>query len=131
MKYQFHACGHPNIRGTHKTTLEFTKDKEVSLKGDCIIGVRADFELQKLKEFMKKADKVKIIIEAGGIRDEIDAVINPNFNSDREMVIRKGNFASERTFGVNADKGAFELDNKIINKLKDKNSCMRISLLNQ
>ena len=36
------ARGHPNIRATHKTTLEVTKEKELSPRGDCIIGICAD-----------------------------------------------------------------------------------------
>ena len=45
MIYKFNAYGHPNILGTHKTTFEFTKDNELTLNGDCIVGVKADFEL--------------------------------------------------------------------------------------
>ena len=45
MSYSFTAYGHKNILATHKTTIEFTKDKELSLKGNCIVGVRADFDL--------------------------------------------------------------------------------------
>ena len=41
---KFSARGHENIRGVHKTTFEFTKEKELTLKGDCIIGVNADFD---------------------------------------------------------------------------------------
>jgi hypothetical protein len=33
------AQGHENILATHKTTLEFTKDKRLSKKGDCIVAV--------------------------------------------------------------------------------------------
>ena len=65
MKYKFHAYGHPNILATHKTTLEFTKDSELSLKGDCIVGVKADFDLNEIKKFVKnlKSNQIKIIIQ--------------------------------------------------------------------
>ncbi len=43
MKYTFTAQGHPNILATHKTTLEITKDTEVTGEGGCIIAVKADF----------------------------------------------------------------------------------------
>ncbi|MCD6301577.1 MAG: DUF371 domain-containing protein, partial [Staphylothermus sp.] len=33
--------GHPNIRATHKTTLEITKEPHVTPRGDCIIAVNA------------------------------------------------------------------------------------------
>jgi hypothetical protein len=35
------ARGHKKIRGTHRTTFEFTKEAHLTERGDCIIGVRA------------------------------------------------------------------------------------------
>ena len=61
MIYKFHAYGHPNILGTHKTTLEFTKDEDLTSNGNCIIGVKADFELSRLKEFIEKNGNKKRI----------------------------------------------------------------------
>ena len=126
MKYKFHAYGHQNILATHKTTLEFTKDHELSLKGDCIVGVKADFELDKLKEFIRKAKsrKIAITIEAAGkkITDTIDAELNPDFGDEKEIVIRKTDFVSERTLGIKSNKAAFELNRDLIKFLNDKNN---------
>jgi len=126
MEYKFTAYGHPNITAKHKTTLEFTKDKELTLKGDCIVGVKADFSLLLLKKFIKslKSKKIKIIIELKNknnkkIKEEIEAEINPGFNSDREMVIRKSDFVSKRTLGIKANKGAFELNRRFIDQLSN------------
>lgn len=124
MQYKFHAYSHPNILATHKTTLEFTKDKEVSLKGDCIVGVNANFDLSKIKEFIKNAknNKISITIETISkitkIKETILAEINPYFNSDKELVIRKTDFISERTFAIGADKAAFELERGLVGFLK-------------
>ena len=134
MQYKFKAYGHPNITAKHKTTLEFTKDKNLSLRGDCIIGVNADFSLIQLKKFIKslKNNKIEIIIGLKDkvnnkiIKEEIIAEINPEFNSDREMVIRKSDFRDERTFGVRADKGAWELRREFAEILK--NSSQEISI---
>ncbi|HIP58595.1 MAG TPA: DUF371 domain-containing protein, partial [Archaeoglobus profundus] len=38
MKEVITAWGHPNITAKHRTTLEITKDEELSIRGDCIIG---------------------------------------------------------------------------------------------
>ena len=54
MRYSFTCYGHENITAKHKTTLEFTKDKDLSLKGDCIVGVNADFDINKIKELIFK-----------------------------------------------------------------------------
>ena len=132
MIYKFNAYGHPNILGTHKTTLEFTKDKEVSLKGDCIIGINTDFELDKLKEFIRKSNNKKISITISTtnnkkIQETIFAEINPKFDSDKEFVIRKTDFISERTFATRADKSAHDMDRDLIDFLREKRK--RISIV--
>ena len=118
MKYTFTAQGHPNILSTHETTLEFTKDAHLTTKGDCIVAVGAAFELSRLKEFLD-CRKVKIVIEAGNCKDVVTAVPNKKFSSSAEMVIRLGDFPSERTFATRADKSAAMLDRKLIHTLKN------------
>ena len=132
IQYKFFAYGHPNILATHKTTLEFTKDKEVSLKGDCIVGVNADFELSKLKNFIKKSkiNNITITIKSNNIKETINAQINPSFNSSKEFVIRKTNFVSERTFAINADKAAFDLNRGLIRFLKGKENKIKVVIEN-
>ena len=164
MKYSFTCCGHENITCRHKTTLEFTKDSELSLKGDCIIGVKADFSLKGIKSFIKSlgnnkkititvetikndynnknfneikynANNNKIInnknnnitieknktgynITENKIIEKINAEINLGFDSDKEMVIRKGDFADKRTFAIKANKAACELNAALLGFLK-------------
>ena len=124
MQYTFNAHGHPNILATHKTTLEFTRDSELSLKGDCIVGVRADFELNKIKKIINKSknNKIKILIETENkkINGIIEAELNPNFNDNNEIVIRKTDFVSKRTFAIRSNKAAFELKRELIDYLKQK-----------
>ncbi len=115
----FHAYGHPNIRGTHKNTLEFTKEEHLTLDGDCIVGVNADFEPQKLAEFARKHKRAKLILTADNIKDEFETNLNPEFNDAKEVVIRIGEHASPRTFGVRADKAARHLKRELIKKLAE------------
>ena len=128
MKYSFTCYGHENITARHKTTLEFTKDEDLSLKGDCIVGVKASFQLNKIKHFIKTMDnnkKITIIMERinnnskNKIVERINAEINPSFNSDREMVIRKTDFVSDRTFAIRADKAAFELNRNLVKNISN------------
>ena len=44
------------------------------------------------------------------------------------MVIRKSDFISNRTFAINADKSAFELNNKLIEFLKGKENKVVVTL---
>ena len=140
MLYKFKAYGHPNILGTHKATLEFTKDDELSLRGDCIVGVKADFELNKLKEFIKKSSnkKVTIIMQAISkdekhqkIKEEVSAELNASFNDSKEFVIRKTNFVSERTFAISSNKAAFELNRDLIDFLKEKKNKISVIIQNE
>ena len=158
MKYSFSCYGHENITARHKTTLEFTKDDEMRLEGDCIVGIGADFELASLKRFIKSLGnnrKITITIETinntdnekiindkkikindknnnneKNIKNEIigkiTAEINPDFNSDKEMVIRKSDFVSARTFAIKADKAAFELGKGLVGFLTEKGNKIRI-----
>jgi len=114
----FRAWGHPNIKATHKNTLEFTKEDYVSPEGDCIIGVNADFDTEKLKEFAKKHKHAKITIRLGGLQEVILAKTNPYFDDDKELVIRLGEYESPRTFAVRADKAAKHLSRELVRALQ-------------
>ena len=134
MRYSFTCYGHENITARHKTTLEFTKDENMSLKGDCIVGVKAGFSLIQLKKFIKslKGNKITIIMETNinsknKIVERINAEINPSFNSDREMVIRKTDFVSDRTFAIRADKAAFELNRDLIKNISKNRQKITVS----
>ncbi|MFC1691395.1 DUF371 domain-containing protein [Nanoarchaeota archaeon] len=124
MKYEFSCQSHKNILGTHKTTLEFTKDSELSKEGDCIIGIKANFDLEELKKFLKY-DKLKLTIECDGISDSLTFKPNPEFNDNHELVIRTTDFISERTFGIKADKAAKDLSRELLERLNSSNSRIR------
>ena len=132
MQYSFICYGHKNITAKHKTTLEFTKDKDLSLRGDCIVGVKADFGLSEIKEFIKKSNnkKITIIIQIISkdkkIEDKIIAEINPDFSSNKELVIRKTDFVSETTFAIKANKAAFELNRDLAEFLKEERNKIRV-----
>lgn len=147
MKYSFTCSGHKNILATHKTTFEFTKDKTLTKKGDCIVGVGADFDLGKLKELLK-FDKIKItltIVDNNNrtqplpktaattepITDTITCTPNPDFNDDREMVIRLGEYKDKRTLGTEADKAAVHINRKLIERIKNNDSKLIINIENE
>ena len=118
VKYRFNFQGHREILGDHKTTLEFTKDSFLTKRGNCIIGVKADFEVDDLKKFLGfKKIKIKIIVAK--LDDELVAVPNKTFNDNHEIVIRIGEFISPRTFAVNATKASINIDRNVIKALKD------------
>ncbi len=126
--YKFYCCGHEKIISAHRNTLEFTKDDHLTEKGDCIIGLKCDFEPDKIRQFIKNKDKIGIMIKANNKKDMVKANINHAFNNGHEIVIRKSIFVSERTLGINADKAAKDLDKELIKELKNPEAKIEITL---
>jgi len=127
---RFCAYGHENILATHKTTLEFTKDSFLTKKGDCIIGINSDFDLTKIKKFIKNKIKIKIKIKLNKKEEVIIGNVNNGFNDNKEIVIRKSAFKDERTLMTNSNKAACDIDIGIINKLKSQTTKLEILLTN-
>lgn len=130
MQYSFIAFGHSNITAKHKSTIELTKGKDLDLEGDCIIGVNSDFKIDKIKEIIKNNKKAGLVIKVNGLKEEINFEVNPGFNDDKEIVIRKSDFKSERTLGVKADKACAELSRELVEKLKDPNQKISVLITN-
>ncbi len=115
MEYSFTCFGHENITAMHKTTLEFTKDERLSLNGDCIVGVKADFSLLQLKNFIKKleSNKVTIIIETLKNPRNFSSTINEDYNN-KNRIEKNNNF--KKSIAENKIKGNIT-NKKIIEKI--------------
>jgi len=124
----FHVYGHKNLLASHKNTLEFTKDKELTLNGDCILGVNSDFELSSIKEFIKGKEKFIVEIEVDGVKDNFECLVNPLFDDSEEIVFRLGEFASPRTLGLRSTKAAKHINREIVEKMKKDGKKMKVIL---
>ena len=129
------ASGHENIEAKHPTTLEITKEKRLSRRGDCIIAVSADTSLVDLsdefKESLRKPNaKLTLTIEADGITEQINAHGSPNLilTHPSDMVVRKSSYIDGRTLAVGADKAASDLSRELVEKLRNPNQKARITL---
>jgi len=127
--------GHENIQATHKTTLEFTKDKHLSKKGDCIVTVAADKALADLsaefKENLRKPHaKLSVLIEVGGLMEQVNAHGSPQLilTHPTDMVIRKSDYVCNRTLAIHADKAAQDLPRDFVEKLKNPKQKVKITL---
>ena len=127
-KYNFTVRGHNNVLALHKNTVEFTKDKELTLNGDCILGVDANFSLQKIKEILKQYNKLKLRVSVGDFSQSILFSGNIDFDDGRELVLRKSNFNSKRTLGCYSDLAAFDIDRKIVKQMKNEKTKMSVEL---
>jgi hypothetical protein len=117
--------GHNNVKGIHKTTLEFTKDVYLTPRGDCIIGIKSNKSVKdlndNLKQIIKKNGFVYIVINVKGMLDIVSArgsekltLTNPN-----KIIIRKSDFISDATLAINSDKAAFDINREMIKNLKN------------
>jgi len=126
MDFEIIAKGHKNILSKHKSTFEITKDKELSPKGDCIIGVDIDKSLNdfplKLKEKIANSEtKIKVSLKTLNGYDEIIGFGNEKLtlNHPTDIVIRKSSFTCSRTLMIKSDKAAIDLDENLIEDLKN------------
>lgn len=129
------ASGHKNIQATHRATFEIAKETHLSKKGDCIIAVAADKGLAdlstKFKENLRK-DNVKLIIliEVGGLSDQVHAYGSSQLILEHptDIVVRKSNYICNRTLAIHADKAAWDLSRKLVEKLKKPEQKVKITL---
>lgn len=118
--------GHENVTAMHRTTIEVTKDPEISRRADCIIGVRANKGISELSEEFRALARdenaqIKAVFSAGGLEEVVTGWGHPelSFAHKTDMVFRKSDFICPRTLMIRADKACVDLDRKIVEKLKD------------
>jgi len=130
------AYGHKNIQAAHKSTLGITKEAKLSRKGDCIIAVSADKAVADLshelkKNLRKENAKITMLIEAEGAVEVVNAFGSPRLilTHSTDMVVRKSNYVCSRTVAIQADKAACDLSRKLVEKLKNPQQKVKISLI--
>jgi len=134
VKEEIFAHGSPNIAATNQVMTKITKGENVLKDSDAVVAVKADKACRDLKDelknALKEAKKVEITIETEGEKDKIIAYGSPalKVNSPAEVVIRKDDFIDSRTVAILADKSANELKQELVEKLRNSNSRVKITL---
>ena len=128
-----YAKGHENVLGTHKTTLEVTREDFLTKRGNCIIGINAnksvlDFK-PKLKEAIKSGKKIKVVIRSGKFEDHFFGFGNPKLKLSNpvSMVFRKSEFVSDRTALIKCTKSSLEINRNLIKNLKSLHNEVELS----
>ena len=117
--------GHQNVRATHRSTLEFTKENYLTPRGDCIICIGADKGINDLSdEFraaLKAGKKLLIRIKVGDLVDEVLAEGSPELILDHDfsIVIRKSEYIDSRTLAIRANKAARDIKRDLISHLRN------------
>ena len=124
MNFKIKAKGHKNVLSLHKSTFEITKDKDLSLAGDCIIGLDSDKSMVDFsKEFKEKLanDDTKVIVELNtpNASDIIEGFGHHDLTLTHptDIVCRKSTFICPRTLMIKSDKAAIDLNRDLIKDL--------------
>jgi hypothetical protein len=120
------AYGHENVRSTHETTFEITKEESLTERGDCIIAIGAtkgarELSLEFKEAAKRKAAKITITVEAGGVKEAIKARGTPRLllTHPTDLVVRKSDYVCGRTVAVEANKAASGFSSELVEKLKN------------
>ena len=119
--------GHPNVQSLHGKAVEITREERLTLRGDCIIGVRAskacadlDGTLRHKLASSDSAVKIEIMVGSesfviNGMGDERLTLQNPH-----DIVIRKTSFVCPRTMSVRCDRASSDVPRNMVRMLQDK-----------
>lgn len=126
MIFKIKTKGHRNVTSHHKSTFEITRDAEIGPTADCIIGVDMDKTMlnfpQNFKDRIADSNtKIIVELETENGHDVITGFGHENLTLTHptDIVIRKSDFTCPRTLMINADKAARDLDENLIEDLKN------------
>ena len=124
MNFKIMAKGHENVLSLHKSTFEITKDKDLSLSGDCIIGLDIDKSMEDFPdEFKEKLanDDTEVIVElrTPNASDTIEGYGHHDLTLSHptDIVCRKSTFVCSRTLMIKSNKAAIDLNRDLIKDL--------------
>ncbi len=132
----FYAHGHKEVRATHPTTLEITKEEKLTSRGDCIVAVgslKGALDLsEKFKEIAKDSEtKIILTLEADGLVEVIRGYGDQklSFTHPTDLVVRKSTYTCPRTIMVKADKAAANLSRKFVLKVRKPETKITVRLV--
>jgi hypothetical protein len=136
MTEMIQALGHSKIKANHPTTLEITKDPDLTERGDCIIAVCASKGSADLcPEFSElvrnNSTRITLTVKAGK-RGETIVGRGDNrltLSHPTDLVARKSNYVCPRTVMVEADKSASDLDRRFVETLRNPHERIMIELV--
>ncbi|MCS7127978.1 MAG: DUF371 domain-containing protein [Sulfolobales archaeon] len=132
-----YARGHPNVQATHRTTVEVTKDEDLTPRGDCIIGIGANKSTDDLSEEFKKVlkDSSSILVALLYVESTLSDIIvchgseSLSLNDRGRIVFRKSGYIDPSTIGIKCSKAAIDLSRYLVNKLKNPETVLNMVLI--
>jgi hypothetical protein len=119
------AWGHVNVRATHRSTIELTKDEYLTPRGDCIVGIKANKALSdldlRLKSIIRRDGSIVIAVFSVG--EYFDYVVGLGssrltLSSNTKLIIRRSDYVDDATLMIKANKAAADLNRELVDRLK-------------
>ncbi|MHA1347202.1 MAG: DUF371 domain-containing protein [Candidatus Heimdallarchaeaceae archaeon] len=133
--FNFHCYGHPNVSSTHKSTLEFTTESDLSSKGDCILAVKSTCSLRNLPDDLKEKMKIdgqiiKVTLKVGHEQEIITGYGSSklSLSDENAIIIRKSSFVCSRTLMINSSKAASDISRDIVNSLTKPSAILYVTI---
>ena len=126
MRFEISFHGHENVRSLHPKSIEITTDSDLTVNGDCIVGVKASSGCLGIPDEMKTMlqkpqSEVTCTILVGDLSYKITGrgsekltLKNPN-----DIVIRKSNFTCPRTLSIGCDTASDSIPRHMIKALQN------------
>ncbi|MEM0495420.1 MAG: DUF371 domain-containing protein [Candidatus Nitrosocaldus sp.] len=121
--------GHRNVRALHRSTIEVTKDEHLTLRGDCIVGVKADKACRDLNALI--GDRVRqddreirftILVKGMEWRFTAKGCRMLTLEDDRSIVIRKSRYICPRTLAIMSSASAIDMPREMVRMLMDEST---------
>lgn len=129
MRFEVGFGGHGNVLSTHKKTIEITRERHLTMRGDCIVGVGAQCGCAGLPEGLKaglrrRDSRVRLLIRAGGMEFEVNGRGHEGLTLEHpdDIVARKSGFVCPRTLAVMCDKASDDMPRGMVRALQDPSS---------
>jgi len=129
MHFEISFNGHKNIRSLHPKTIEITTEPDLTLNGDCIIGVDASCGCNDIPEQMKNLmrnskSEILFTISVNDVSFKVKGIGHENLilTNPHDIVIRKSSFICPRTVAIHCDLASDSIPRQMIKSLQNPDS---------
>ena len=117
--------GHAAITASHAKTVELVAEPEIGSRATCVAAVDARVESG---DPLGIRGWIDLTIEAGGVTDVVRGHANPAFLAGDRLVVRQAPAPVRDALLVEADKGAADLDRRLVAALADPGAAVTVTL---
>ncbi len=129
MHFEIPFHGHKNIRSLHPKTIEITTESDLTLNGDCVIGVEASCGCNDIPEQMKNLmrsskSEISFTISVKDVSFKVKGNGHENLilTNPHDIVIRKSSFICPRTLAIHCDLASDSIPRQMIKILQNPDS---------